>query len=267
VAQRAVPGPAAELDLGDEARLGPAGVAPGFRRKLAGEGRIGARDRPEPFPEIARRLDREPRPGPPDMDEPLALVDAEDQRSDGAAAHSRRGREAADHEVLGRGAFQLEPGLAATGPVGRVAALGDHPLEAEPAGVADEHGAIVLQVLAPAHGPAGRSPVESPGEQRLAVEERRAPEVVAIEMEDVEGVEDHAVRPPGLQIRLKGGEVGAPGLVLRHEFAVDERRRQPELLQGPGDRPEIFGSNRGRSGSGAGPRRPRCGPGGGSRRA
>ena len=65
-------------------------------------------------------------------------------------------------------------------------------------------------------------------EEPLALDERRLRQVVAVEIKEVEGVEDEALRPALAQRRLQGGEVRRAGGVLDHHLAVDQRLARRE---------------------------------------
>src|SRR3546814_5770301 len=71
---------------------------------------------------------------------------AEHQRAD-RLARGRRGHEAGDDELLALGALRLAPGRSPPRAVGRVALLGNHAFEAQPAGIAQHQLAVLLDVL------------------------------------------------------------------------------------------------------------------------
>ena len=99
--------------------------------------------------------------------------------------------------------------------------------------------AVLLEMLAEADRAAGRRIVEAAGEQGLAFDQRRSGEIVAVEVEEVEGVEDHALGPAGLQGLLQAGEDRHPGFVLDHHLAVDQRRAELQLFQSGSDAAEL----------------------------
>src|SRR6185369_14900887 len=85
--------------------------------------------------------------------------------------------------------LDLQPVLAPAAPVGLPGALGDDPLQGEGAGLAVEVVSLPPDVLGEADLP-GRGRGEDLGQSLLAVEEGRLPQVVAIEVEEVEGEVD-----------------------------------------------------------------------------
>src|SRR5690606_29243044 len=101
---------------------------------------------------------------------------------------------AADDEFLAVGALGLDPVARAPGTVGAAAELGDDALEAELAGVAQHHRALFLEMRAIAQ-PALLAP-DHRLKQRLAIDQRCLSEVVAVEIEEIEGIEHEAVAAP-----------------------------------------------------------------------
>ena len=65
-------------------------------------------------------------------------------------------------------------------------------------------------------------------EQLLALDERRFPQVVSVEIEAVEGIIGETVDPSIAEVRLQKRELGDAALVLDHHLAVDQggARRQ-----------------------------------------
>src|SRR5258705_7051172 len=93
--------------------------------------------------------------------------------------------------------------IAATSPVSQIAALRHDAFEPEAAGVLQDGRSVMLgEMLAEAN--ARRRAGEHLLEQRLAVEQRRLAQIVALAMEKIEGVVAHAILPAfaqgGLQI-------------------------------------------------------------------
>ena len=82
VAQDAVGGPGAELDLGDELGLDPDDAARRVGGQLLGEGRGLAAERREPRHQVARHLAAEAGADPAGVHELAVLVVAEHQRAD-----------------------------------------------------------------------------------------------------------------------------------------------------------------------------------------
>src|SRR3546814_1807332 len=81
------------------------------------------------------------------MHQAAILVIAHDQRAH-RLARDRGGDVAGDHELLAFGAFRLQPVLAAAGAIGRARDLGHHALQAEPAGMPQDHVAVVSEMAA-----------------------------------------------------------------------------------------------------------------------
>src|SRR3546814_6452997 len=113
---------------------------------------------------------------------------------------------AGDDELLALGALRLDPGRSPPRAVGRVALLGHHASEAQPAGMAQHQLAVLLEVLAVAQRPLRVA--QQRGKRRLALDQRARAQVAAVEVEQVEEVEHHAVAAAGGEVRLQGGEVG-----------------------------------------------------------
>ena len=65
--------------------------------------------------------------------------------------------------------------------------------------------------------------LEQPLEGALALDQRHRAQVVAVQMEEVEGEEDQLVRAPLGERVLQGGEARDAPLVLHHDLAVDQR--------------------------------------------
>src|SRR4051794_35217453 len=93
----------------------------------------------------------------------------------------------------------------------------------ETAGVLQHGLAVRLDVLAVADGPARGQVVEAAGQERFAINEGHVRKVVAAEIQEIEGVEDHPIRPARFQGLLQFGEAGYAGLLLNNHFAVDQR--------------------------------------------
>ncbi len=76
-----------------------------------------------------------------------------------------------------------------------------------------------------------RTVADQPLQRRLAGDQRRLAQVVAVEMEEVESVEKEAVRPPLAEIGLKGGKIRRACGVLDDELAVDQRLADRQRLE------------------------------------
>ena len=143
-------------------------------------------------------------------------------------------------ELLPLQALHLQPVLVAAGAVGEVGALGDDPLQADcrPGGRTPRR--------PPRRGrPSGSaSPLagEELGERRLAVEERRAAQVVAVEVEQVEGEVDEVVAGGLGQRVLERLEAGGAVGLQHHHLAVEDRLLARAALRGlAGHRGEAVG--------------------------
>ena len=115
-----------------------------------GEGRVGDLRRREAVPEAARDGVRQPRPDVRQVRQaPLVVALAHQQRPDRPAARARPLGEPADHDLRLLARLHLAPLLhPAPGAVGRVHALGEHPLEAAPGRRGEQRPALALDVVA-----------------------------------------------------------------------------------------------------------------------
>ena len=136
-----------------------------------------------------------------------------------------------DNKFLALRAFGLQPVLAASAPVGQVAALGDDAFKAEAARMCEHRRAVGCKMLAEPDRRIGRQPSRDGLQQILAIQQRRLGEVAALAIHEVEGEIAEPIAPAGFQIGLQIVEAGNPGGVLDHDFAVDQRRAEPELRQ------------------------------------
>jgi hypothetical protein len=130
--------------------------------------------------------------------------------------------------------------VASSRPVGQILALRDDPLEAHAASVPKHRRAVFVVVLAVAEWGAGRQARGDRGEQRLTVEQERAGEVEAVEVEQVEDVITHAISATGFQVSLQVAEVRDALLVFGHHLAVEQRRANLERLEPRRDRREAL---------------------------
>src|SRR5208283_2262842 len=141
--------PGAEVDLRDQLWPDVADLARLVGAEPVGEGTGRAANRLEALKETLRHGGAEADSDPADVPQGAPLVDAERKRAD-RFGRGGRNREAADHEFLSRGAFALEPAPAASGPIGGIAVLRDHPLQAEAAGVTQHDCSALLKMAAEA---------------------------------------------------------------------------------------------------------------------
>ena len=220
MAQETIRGPGAKVDLRDEIGPHEANLAGFLGTEPADEGTRGRTHRFEALIKRPRHGGAESRADAPDVMQAVAPVDAENQRTDGVA---RGGRwdETRHHELLAGGAFRLDPAFSAAPSIGRIAQLRHHAFEAEAAGVLEHELAALVEM--PAEPDRSRSLADDPLKRRLAGDERSIDEIVAIEIEKVEGVIEEPVRPPLAEVRLKSGEIRGAGRTLDDHLAVDQR--------------------------------------------
>src|SRR5215218_4213921 len=81
--------------------------------------------------------------------------------------------------------------------------------------------------------------VEQAGKERLAVDQGRVGELVAAEVEQVEGVIDHPVGALRFELLLQAGEARDAARALDDDLAVDERGPELQRLEGLGEAPEL----------------------------
>src|SRR3954471_16807079 len=124
-------------------------------------------------------------------------------------------------------ALDLQSVRAPGGAVGQVLAFGHDALETKPAGVPEHGSAAALKVLTVTHGPLRRNVIQAARQEELAVNQADLGQIVAIKIEQVEGMKDHAFRAPGFEGILQPRKARPPRLVLYDHFAVEEPR--PEL--------------------------------------
>lgn len=97
----------------------------------------------------------------------------------------------------------------------------DDAFQAQPAGVLEDHLALLAEVLAEAQG--GRGACEQLPQPRLALDQRRAAQVVAVEIEKVEKIEDEAVGAAFAEVGLEGAEIRRAAAGFHHHLAVEYR--------------------------------------------
>ena len=204
----------------------------------------------------SRRIERprgrraEARADPPDIAQRVALVDAEHQRAD-RVGRGGRGNEARHDELLPGRAFRFDPALSAARN-DRESRAASRRSPSSPSRqacrstIAPSSSKWPLSRSAPAPWPISCSSAA------LRAIERRFPQVVAVEIEEVEGVEEEAVRPSLAEIGLKGGEIRGARCVLDDELAVDHRFADRQGLERRNDlRRRILQSSRARCASSA----------------
>ena len=176
----------------------------------------------------------------------LRVIIADEQRAKTLAAAFGIG--VADHdELLAIAAFDLEPAAASPRPVGLGPPLRDDAFQLEAARLAQERRAAADLVIAVAQH-ALRLRRNDLGESRLAILERRAGQVPAVAIEQVEGEEVQRVGlAAGNRVLQAGKARRAVGLEM-NELAVDQRRIDRQLAEASAPAPEIWRSSRDRRG-------------------
>ena len=117
--------------------------------------------------------------------------------------------------------------------------LADDPFQSKIAGLPVEPLAVRLDVVPHADRP--RVAGEQLVQRLLAGEERRLAEVVAVEVEEVEGEVDEVVLPVLGEGVLEGLEAGGAVRLQDHHLAVEDRLDHRELLGLAGHRGEAIG--------------------------
>ncbi len=239
MAQNTVRGPVAVLDLGDQGRPDPDHALALFLGRQR-DRRAPRAQRLEPGVQALHLSHGKPGADPADVAQPAVLGLGEEQRAD--PARGLRRIVADDREILALAAFDLEP---APGPgllIGRVGALADHPFEAEPRGLLEKRPAVALDVLAELKRRGRRDDrSEQRAERPLALVQRHAREIVAVEVEQIEGEAGELVSPAFGERVLKGGEARDPVRVLDHDLAVDQRVLTGERRERLGEQPVAVG--------------------------
>src|ERR1039457_4279258 len=154
----------------------PGHVGGGFVVAQAEESRMAERARPGPFSraDLAHPA-------------PALVVVAEDHRATPGRPPPRV-RVAADHELLGVLAFELQPVLGPARPVRRVSALGDHALPALAAGLLPVRLGLAGAVRA---GPQRAAKGQHAAELLIALQERHTAQIRTIREHDIEHVVVH----------------------------------------------------------------------------
>ena len=237
--------PFGEAHLADESRLDPVMAAPGRAAHL--EGRRLAAEGLELLQRRRERLLVEAGADLGHVDEAPALVEADVERAE-VRARSLGIGVAADDELLASLALDLDPLARAATDVGRGGALGDDALEPRLRRGVVEGAALARDVVAVAHHAEGG---HEQAQALLAVDERQAAQVAAVEREAIEEHAHHRhLGPRALHVaghgeahpRLEALE-GRPALVVEgDDLAVDDEavhgqrgERARDLRIAPGD--------------------------------
>ena len=174
-----------------------------------------------------------------DRHQPVAGILAQHQRAHRLGIDGR-GHEARDHEAVALARLHLEPRLHPARAIGRRRLLGDDAFEAKPAGVPEHRIAVARDVVAVAQAAGVAGVGQQLGQRRLARAERRLAQVEAVEIEQVEGIEQH-VAAAALQRVDQHGEARHAGRRLHHHLAVDDRDLGRHLGQRGHDDGEALG--------------------------
>src|SRR5207248_7709144 len=240
LAQSAVAGPLAELDLADQLGLDEGGVLEPRHRRV--EGAVGTRERRHLLAQLVEQAVGEAGADVPRVDELPAVVVAEEEGTDGAGPPAFARRPAADHELLAPVVLDLEPGpRALAGLVDAVEALGHDALEARALAGLDDVGPTADRARWDLHaGPGDRQVLQNRSPLRIRDPHRR----LAVELENVEHEighrrVDHAPSHLGLRSDVHAAlqELEArPALIVEgHDLAVEHGRAPVELLPDTGD--------------------------------
>ncbi|GAO05602.1 hypothetical protein PSR1_04516 [Anaeromyxobacter sp. PSR-1] len=223
-----VAGPLGERDLGDQLRPDPVRDPAERAGRARRERRVGALQAIQARAQRARRRLREAGADLPGEAQRAALVEAHQQRPDPLAAALGVG-EAADHQLLAGEALRLGPGGVPPGPVGRVGALRDDPLQAEAARLPEHLGARRVHVRRVPEHLAARA--EQAAQRVLALEQRPPGEVLAVEPEQVEDEVGERAAPAGERL-LERLEAGPAAGQHRGHLAVEQRAPRRQRLGG-----------------------------------
>ncbi len=126
-------------------------------------------------------------------------------------------------------------------PVAEIGALRDDALQPELASMAQHRRPVLLEMLAEAQGQVGRRAGDDLLQQRLAIEQRCAGQVPAVEIKEIEQHIEAAIVAAGRQLLLQPAEIGDAGLVGHDDLAVEQGGAEAEPLQCAGDGGKAFG--------------------------
>ncbi len=169
----------------------------------------------------------------------VRVVVAEQEAAD-FRGRARAVGEAADHELLARVGFELEPGRRAGRHVGRVDALGDDAFQPQGAGRREDAARIPIEVRAEVHALDALG-LDKLLEQRPPGVQRHVAQVVAGEIEQVEQEVVDAVSARRIERVLQGVEVGRAVLVQYDDLAIEPRGLDAEGLDCRGEGFELGG--------------------------
>src|SRR5690606_22243494 len=98
--------------------------------------------------------------------------------------------------------------------------LRDDAFEAQPAGMLQHHIALLRKMLAEAQPVA--TGADDFLELALAFDQRQRTDVLAVDEQEIEGIEQESLSLAGAECCLECREIGTAALVLDHQFAVDD---------------------------------------------
>src|SRR5579859_7923951 len=231
--------PILERHLADELRLHPLHAPTHFPRHSLDEG-LGHAQGLEPPPEIERGVMIEAGPDPARVEQPPIFVAADHQRADTGATFLEV-READDHELLTRLAFRLEPLGGATGAVGAVLLLGNDALEPQLSGLSEHLVAGRVDVIGISDRAQAAAALDELVQHCLAVDQRSATEVIAIEVEEIEGKESKPSLIVGAERLLERSETRMSLVVEHHHLAIEGELLGGKRLERPDQPLEALG--------------------------
>jgi hypothetical protein len=224
LAQEAVIGDAAVLDLGEDIAPDPSGF-----RFLDRDGERRAFDDQwvEPLAHLARRRQGVAGARLTGVDEAITLAAAEVERGDAPGSCAELLHERHDGKGVALGAFELDPAFLPSGAVGRVAQLGHDAFQPELAGMAID-GLAVLLFEELGEGNRFRSLGKHAPQRGLARHQGRAAQVVSVEIKQVEGMIDETVGVLFRELAPELLKVRQAGVAQYGGFPVDDQvvRRQ-----------------------------------------
>ena len=166
-----------------------------------------------------------------DVDKRVAVKNAEHQGPQVLPAAARSGK-AADHRLLAKVRFHLEPRLTADSlAIAALRLLGEHPFQAVLGNRLEEGPPLALDVLAELNV---RQRPQHIGQDFFTAAERQVLQVVAIQVEQIEDLIDERTFV-GLLIILHQLELGLAGFIEHDDFTI-EHRLMAELRQRSDDR-------------------------------
>src|SRR5262249_9248012 len=180
-------------------------------------------ERVEPRSQVERSLVRKAGTDPTRIDQAITLVNTEHQRADSRAALLLMG-EACDDEFLARADFGLDPLRAAPGKVRPFHSLRNHALDPELCSLLEHFVAARLEVVGISDRADAAAALDELSQGRLAIDERSAPEVMAVEMKEIEGKEGEAPLIVRAECLLQRTEAGVSLLVQDDHLPAEGER-------------------------------------------